>query len=331
MRGVRRTGAAGADATPPGSAGTTGSPAPGWGWTESALSLMVLIWGFNFAIAKHAMEEIEPLAFNALRFVLASAFVFAVLRARGPLLWPHRGHLPRIVLLGLVGNGAYQMAFILGLDRTQAGHAGLMLALTPLLTAILSRMQGHERPGPRTWGGAALSIVGVAMVTGSGFHSLGTDVLIGDLIMIGASVCWAVYTVGAQPLVARYGPVRTTAWTMWTGSVVLVAAGMPSAVAQDWARVSGIAWAALLYASLLSIGLAYLIWYRGVQKLGNTRTAIFSNVTPVIAIIGGALLLGERPGPLALAGAALVLTGIMVVRTDGRTAAPPMAGGRHAP
>src|SRR5215211_2575025 len=103
------------------------APVPGWGWTETALSLMVLVWGVNFAVVKHALASIQPLAFNALRFVIASVLVWGVLRARGELSFPDRRDVPRVVALGVLGNVLYQMCFILGLDRTAAGHASLIL------------------------------------------------------------------------------------------------------------------------------------------------------------------------------------------------------------
>jgi drug/metabolite transporter (DMT)-like permease len=296
-------------------------PVPGWGWTEAALTVMVLVWGINFAVAKQALDSFEPLGFNAIRFVVASAFVGVVLRMQGPLPRPEPRHVPRILVLGLVGNLAYQMAFILGLARTHAGHAALMLALTPVATALLSRATGAERPGARTWTGAALSIVGVALVTGSGAAGEGaTSVLTGDLILLVAAATWALYTVGSRPLVQHYGSVAVTAWTMWVGTVALVAAGIPALLHQDWGRVGTGAWGGLLYSAIFSLGLAYLIWYRGVERLGNTRTAIFSNLTPVVALAFSALWLGERPSALALAGAALTLVGVSWVRTD-RTAA----------
>jgi drug/metabolite transporter (DMT)-like permease len=116
--------------------------------------------------------------------------------------------------------------------------------------------------------------------------------------------------------VQRYGSVRPTAWTLWVGAVGLVAAGLPAVGRQDWAAAGAAAWGGLLFSAFLSIGLAYLIWYRGVERIGNTRTAIFSNLTPVVALAASAVLLGERPGPLALLGAALTLGGVMWVRTD---------------
>ncbi|WP_420126866.1 DMT family transporter [Longimicrobium sp.] len=291
-------------------------PVPGWGWTETALSLMVFVWGVNFAVVKHALDSIQPLAFNALRFVIASVLVWAVLRARGEVSLPERRDIPRVVALGLLGNVLYQMCFILGLDRTAAGHASLILALTPVMTAFLSMLTGHERPGPRTWGGASLSILGIALVSGASIRVEGASALVGDAILVTACVAWSVYTVGARPIVRRYGSVRTTAWTLWCGAVGLVALGTPALLRQDWQAVSAEAWAALVFSATFAIGLAYLIWYRGVERIGNTRTAIFSNLTPVVALFAGVVLLHEKPSALALVGAALTLGGVMVVRTD---------------
>jgi drug/metabolite transporter (DMT)-like permease len=292
------------------------APVPGWGWTETALSLMVFVWGVNFAVVKHALASIHPLAFNAMRFVIASVLVWGVLRARGELSLPDRRDLPRVVALGLVGNVLYQMCFILGLDRTAAGHASLLLALTPVMTAFLSMLTGHERPGPRTWGGASVSILGIALVSGASIRVEGSSALVGDAILVTACIAWSAYTVGARPIVRRYGSVRTTAWTLWTGAVGLVAIGTPALLGQDWGSVGAEAWGALAFSATFAIGLAYLIWYRGVERLGNTRTAIFSNLTPVVALFAGVVLLNEKPSALALLGAALTLAGVMIVRTD---------------
>jgi len=213
------------------------------------------------------------------------------------------------------------MCFILGLDRTRAGSASLILALTPVLTALLSTVTGHERPGARTWGGAVLSIGGIALVTGTGISMEGPRALAGTLILVAAAVAWAAYTVGARPMVRRYGSIRTTAWTMWVGTVALLAFGAPALARQQWAGLDWRAWGGLVFSAFFAIGLAYLIWYRGVEKIGNTRTAIFSNLTPVVAMIAAALLLHEHPTRWALVGAAITLAGVMIVRSDpGRAA-----------
>ncbi|HEX6038289.1 DMT family transporter [Longimicrobium sp.] len=292
------------------------APVPGWGWTETALSMMVVVWGVNFAVVKHALDTFHPLAFNALRFGLASVLVFLVLRSRGELGLPDRADVPRIVVLGLLGNVIYQLCFILGLDRSRAGHAAVILALTPIMTAFLSMLTGHERPGPRTWGGASLSIAGIALVSGAAIRLEGREALIGDAILVTACIAWAGYTVGARPIVRRYGSLRTTAWTLWIGAVGLIVLGIPGLIGQDWGVLDAKAWGGLLFSATFAITLAYLIWYRGVERIGNTRTAIFSNLTPVVALAASAVMLKEAPSTLALVGAALTLGGVMIVRTD---------------
>ncbi|HEX6747819.1 MAG TPA: EamA family transporter [Longimicrobium sp.] len=299
-----------------------GGPVPGWGWTETALSFMVLVWGVNYSVVKHTLAQFDPLAFNAIRFCIASVFVLLVLRAQGDLGAPERRDVPRLIGLGVLGNVLYQGCFVLGLARTPAGSASLILAVSPVMTAMLSAATGHERPGWRTWGGAAVAISGIALITGGGIGLRGPREIAGDLILVFAAFAWAAYTVAARPMVRKYGAIRTTAWTMWTGAVGLVAIGSPGLLRQDWGRVTGLDWAAVVFSALFAIGLAYLIWYRGVEKIGNTRTAIFSNLSPVVAVACAALLLHERPSEWALAGAVLTLGGVMIVRSDPGHASP---------
>lgn len=299
------------------------APAPAPAGARAAvlgLSLMIVIWGVNFAVVKRALELFDPLAFNALRYLIASLFVLAVLRSRGRLSRPAAADVPRILVLGLVGNLAYQMAFIFGIDRTRAGNASLLLALVPIFVLLLGR-RSEPRPGLRVWLGAMLSVIGVAMVSGSTLKVEGAGTLTGDLLMLAAAGIWAVYTVGIRPLISRYGSTQATAWTLWAGAAGIVAAGVPALTRQEWNGLGAAAWGGLLYSALLAIGLAYLLWYRGVERLGGARTAVFSNLTPVVALAAGWLWLGERLTGVAMAGAALVVLGLMSLRAPGRRSA----------
>lgn len=274
---------------------------------------MICIWGLNFAVAKRALQTFDPLAFNALRYLLASGFVFTVLRRQGRIVLPAREDWWRIGLLGLLGNGLYQLAFILGLDLTTAGSSSLMLAVMPVFVLLLELRSG-VRHSLRAWLGAATSIVGVALVSGATLRLVGAEAVLGNLLMITAAGLWALYTQGAHPLIRRYGSVRTTAWTLWSGAVFIFLMGVPSLLDQDWGGVDGLSWGGLFYSAFFSIGLAYLIWYRSVGKLGGSRTAIYSNLTPVVALAAGALWLGEQITLLSLVGAVMVIGGVMLVR-----------------
>ena len=285
-----------------------------------ALLLMVFIWGINFPVAKSALSEFSPLAFNALRFPLAALVVLIALRRGRGFLWPAPGDRWRVFALGMLGNVFYQQFFIFGLALTRAGTASLLLAATPILTALLSAGLGHERVGARTWIGVVATFAGIGLVVlfGGDDSGEGGASLVGDLLMIGASVSWAVYTVGSRSLIERYGPVQFTAWTLWTGAVGLTLIGLPAVLRTDLSAISAGAWFGVVYAGALSIGLAYLIWYYGVRQIGNTRTAAFSNLVPVVALLAAWLQLGEVPTGGQLLGAAVILGGLTLAQVRPR-------------
>lgn len=282
---------------------------------EAGLLLMVGIWAVNFSFIKVALEEIPPFGFNALRFPLAALLLAAVLHARGRLRLPDSGDRGRVVALGIIGNVLYQLLFIAGMARSRAGNASLLLTGSPVYTAMLSAALGHERVRTAAWAGIAATVAGIALVVGSGeggFH-FGTATLAGDLMLVAASAVWAFYTVGARDLIAKYGSVAVTGWTLWVGAALLLLFGLPDLLALDHAP-SPLAWAGVLYAGVLGIGVAYLLWYRAVRVLGNTHTSSFSNLTPIFAIAVAWAWLGEVPNAWQIVGAAVIIGGISMVR-----------------
>jgi drug/metabolite transporter (DMT)-like permease len=284
---------------------------------HAALLFMVVIWAVNFSVSKIALGELHPLAFNALRFPLAAALLYVVLRSRGAVPMPTRAEVPRVLALGLLGNLMYQLFFIFGLDRTRAGNASLLLASTPIITALLSASLGHERVRPRVWLGVIATFGGILLVVLGGHAQLdaGEASIAGDLFMFAASIAWAFYTVGSRPLVDKYGPLPITAWTLWIGTAGLVIAGVRETLRTNWEKVSVLTWGAVAYAGVLSIGVAYIIWYYGVQRLGNTRTSTYSNVVPVVAMAVAWMWLGEVPTAAQLFGTAIILGGVSVAQT----------------
>ena len=284
--------------------------------TDLSLVALAAIWGVNFSVMKVILVELDPLALNALRFPLAVAALALLLRGDAQPTLPDREDLPRIVLLGVLGNVVYQLCFVFGIDGTQAGNASLLLSTTPVWTVLLSGLAGHERPTPAVVVGVLGTVVGMTFVVlGRGDAlSLTSATLRGDLLMVLASILWSLYTVGGRGAVAKYGPLRMTAWTLWVGTPCLVAIGLPSVMRTDLASLSLGTWLGVTYAGLLSIGLAYLIWYRGVQRLGNTKTAAYSNLVPVAALITAWVWLGEVPTRLQLLGATIILIGLTVAR-----------------
>ncbi len=102
--------------------------------------------------------------------------------------------------------------------------------------------------------------------------------------------------------------------TTVAGAPGLLLAGAPDLVDMKWEQVDLLGWGALAYATLLSLLLAYIIWNRSVQLVGPSRTVIYMCITPLVAVAGAAIILGERPHPLQGVGAVLILAGVLLVR-----------------
>lgn len=285
------------------------------GWTEAGLVTLAVIWGINFPLIKAALEVIPPLAFNALRFPLAAVALLLLGRALAHRTRPRRADLPAIVALGLLGNVAYQLLFIFGVARTSAGNASLLLATSPAWTVVLSAATGQERVPGRVWGGVAATLAGMLLVVAGGQGlTFGASTVVGDGLMMGAAVAWASYTIGSRTLVRRYGAMALTTWTLLVGAVGVVAMGLPDLARTDLTTLGPGMWAIVAYAGVLSISVAYALWNLGVRRLGNSRTAVYSNLVPVVAIAAAWIGLGERPSALQVAGAVVILGGLRLTR-----------------
>jgi drug/metabolite transporter (DMT)-like permease len=136
----------------------------------------------------------------------------------------------------------------------------------------------------------------------------------GDLLSVAAVFCWASYTVWLRRVPTGVTPLRVTAITTIAGTPGLLLAGVPGLLKLDWTGVNPSAWLGLGYAAVFSLVVAYLLWNRSVKLVGSTRTAIYMCVTPLFAVTGAWLLLGERPRPLQGVGAVLIVAGVLLTR-----------------
>jgi drug/metabolite transporter (DMT)-like permease len=318
---------------------------------DALLVLMVLIWAGNFSVVKAVFREIPPLPFNAVRLVVSSA-VFVWLLARsthtgragasslwrpasaGPPRVPGgprigaasltRADWRRVGILGVVGHFCYQLCFVTGLDHTSVANSALIMGCTPVAIALLAAAAGDERVTRPHWIAAVLSIMGLYLVAGRGARLSGES-LVGDLLMLAAVGCWAVYSVFARPLLARHSPLIVTSYTMGIGTALFVPVSLPAVLQVDWAAVGAWSWAGTVLSGVLALNVAYLIWYTSVQRIGSARTAMYSNVVPVVAMFFAWAALDESLDAAKVGGAALILSGVFLSRLgrEPTTAEPP--------
>jgi drug/metabolite transporter (DMT)-like permease len=290
---------------------------PAFGTTDAGLVLMAAIWGVNFTVVKAGLATIPPMAFNGLRVALAAVVLWVVaLAVAGVRTFPARRDALALLAMGVMGNGLYQLAFIAGMARTRAGIAALVIAAGPAWIAVFSRLIGRERLPLRGWAGIGLQLLGMfCVVASAGLLESGRSALEGaGYIMLG-SIIWAVFTLLLQPYTQRVHPLHLASLTLSSGAVLLLAVGFPAIRALDLRGVSITAWGAVVYAGVGALVVAYLLFYRGVRILGPTRTAMYGNLQPLIALLVAWAVLHERPTVWQGAGGALVMAGLLLSRT----------------
>jgi drug/metabolite transporter (DMT)-like permease len=298
---------------------------------DALVLLTTVVWGANYAIVKAALAHIPHLGFNALRLALASVLFLVVLafyddspqppddgnRLRGGLFASARRIGRRdwavILVLSVIGQFIYQLFFMAGISMTSVANSSLIQGSSPVVITLLAAAVGHERPSPWHYAGAALSMLGIYLLVGVGV-SLSAQSWVGDLLMLAGVFCWATYVVASRPLLERCSPLAFSGYSMAIGALFYVPVGVPALRTLPWSGVPWTAWAALVYSAVFSLFLAYIVWYTSIKRVGNVRTAMYSNLIPVVALVTAVVFLGDRLDFHEVVGAGTVLAGVLVTR-----------------
>jgi drug/metabolite transporter (DMT)-like permease len=280
---------------------------------QAGMLLVVLFWAGNFSAAKIAFNgHLDPAAFTALRFVLATVVLWGIVRwVEGPVPLPPGAFWP-LVALGVIGNTIYQICFMEGLDRMSATKSSLILAGMPALVTLTAGVLGIERVTAAQRIAVLVATVGVVVVTLGRGGSIDDGFGTGEMLLLGAVFTWAVYTLLLRRWTLKMSALNLTAWTMYTGTPGLVLIGIPALRHLHWHEVTISAWMGLLYSALLSLVGAYVLWNRGVATLGAARTVVYNTVVPLVATVIAIVALHERPGLIHLVGGVLIIGGVLL-------------------
>jgi drug/metabolite transporter (DMT)-like permease len=286
-----------------------------FGVTDLWLLLTALIWGTNYAVSKFALEDFLPLAFSGPRFLLASFCMAIVLFFSKQGFTVERKHILPMFLYGICSVAINQSLFSVGLSYTKAGNAALILSTSPIFTAIISRLRKHEQFSKRAVAGLFVAFAGIAIIILSSNKEVNfRESLTGDLLLLLAAIFWATYTVGTGQFAHIYGSIKTAAIMMILGTPVLLIISAPTLLRQNWAIIRGASWAGMVTSGILSLAVCFILWNYGVKRIGATRTSIYSNVQPIVALLVAWPMLGEVPTFSQISGACITFAGVYLVR-----------------
>lgn len=282
---------------------------------DALLLLMILIWGANFSIVKVALRDFPELAFNGMRLLIASTIYLVTIRAtrteeRPPLT---RRDWRELIFLGAVGTFVYQLCFVAGVGRTSVGNSSLVIGSSPVIIAVMSALAGHEHIKPMRWFGVFLALFGLYVVVGHDLDLSGATWR-GDALMLVAVFCWSIFSVASRGVLKRHSPLIVIGMAFSIGSAMYLLALVPWATRVNWGAISPLSWMLMVGSALLSLNFSYWIWYTGLQKLGGSRTSVYSYLTPIVAIVVAALWLHEPISSNQVTGAAAIFAGLLITR-----------------
>lgn len=278
--------------------------------------VVMAFWAANFIVVKAAQAEIQPVTFAFLRFAIAALTLLLVLRWRERSWGPPRGDALAVLGLGAIGFGVYQLLWSVALQDIPAGDSALLIATTPVITALLASVNGADTLTRTKLLGSLVSFAGVAVIVSAGHGITLGRALVGDALTLIAALCWSVNTAFGANVLRRHSPLRTTAWAMVGGSLFLAIPGTLQAIGVDYGTVSGEAWAGLLFSAFIPAGIANVVVFVAIRLLGPTRITAYQFLVPFMAVLMGAAFLAEPVRVDQLLGGLIIVLGVAISRTD---------------
>lgn len=277
------------------------------------LSICAILWGGVFHVIKVPLALAPPFVVLFTRFLLSAIVLFPFLYGQGAFaaLWQKENRVP-ILLLSVVGIVFYNAFFTYGMLLTDPATGSLIIASNPVMTALLASSWEREKISKVRWVGIAAAFVGLGYIVmeGSLENLIHLRLSAGNLILLGAPFCWAIYSVRSRIILHR---VPTGAFTAAVVTLSLPIQGTAAAFQlSDWLwATNGYFWLSIAYLGVFSTGVAYMFWNKGVELIGAARSSIFINLIPVTALLIS-VLLGQQLQPYQMIGGAVVIVGVFL-------------------
>ena len=281
--------------------------------------LLVISWGFDYVPAKMGLEILEPMSLLFLKysFGLATLILIKFVLTRNMAL-PRLRDIPIFLLCGVFGEIIYFYCEYTAMDFLPVSLLTIILGFVPVLSVIVERVLYKRRANRIIIIGIAFCILGIVFVIGSDWHIIFEGRVIGYVLAFGAVISWNMYNfITASKRLQKYDS-ATLSCTQLICTLCLCAPmawhSMP-----PLAEIPPMVWAGIAWIGIVDSGLGFLIMVYGLQKLGPTTSALYSDFMPVSSTFFGAVLLHETITKLqVLGGIIVVVAGFFVIREKGR-------------
>jgi drug/metabolite transporter (DMT)-like permease len=290
----------------------------------------MLLVGSNVGVGKSIVAFIPVSLFALLRFVIAIAVLWPLLRP-SKMKRVQRGEWVNLFLQALFGTFMFTLLMLNGVQRTSAVAAGVITSTIPAVVALFSWFFLKERPNGRALVSIALAIIGVVVINvaqnahGANSTNGGSESsFAGNLMVLGAVCCESFYVILSRRLTQTLPAIDICAYTHGFGLLLMLPLGLPALVSFDYASVGAGTWTLVLWYGLSASIFSFWLWMKGIRHVDGSLAGVFSAVLPIAAAVYGIAFLGERPTLAHGIALACVVAGIALASIRARPV-PPMA------
>ena len=285
---------------------------------HAALFVVNLLFAINYIVSKLGMSSFDPLTFAYLR-VLGAAIVLNLWSAAAtpPL---SRADFKRVVLYSLLGVVINQSMFLGGLALTSAHAAAILITAVPVFTLGAAMLFKEERVTAMKVAGIALAAAGALTVVGTEGLGGSARATIGDLLIVGNSLSYALFLVLSKPDMARLGPRRVIARMFAIAAVLMLPLAAVPMLRLPWRAIPAGAWLSLAFVIAGPTITAYVLNAWALAHTDSSLVAAYTYLQPIMTVILAAAFLGERIRAAAIAAGALIFAGVWVAGRAARIA-----------
>ncbi len=290
------------------------------------LSAAAAIWGGVFVVSKYVMDYVPPFAIIWIRYLIASAVLFAMmkLRTRKAAAGKATGGKPAaiskpsgrdwllVAAIGFVGYFVSIACQFAGTRLADAHTGALITSASPVFTVLFARILLGEPVTLRKIASLVLSGSGVVVIIGTGGGGGIDDYTLGVIVLVVAAATWALLSVFVRMASFRLDSMTTTAWAILFAAAFTTPAMLVESGTNPIGPINPAVIAGILYIGVVSTALAYYLWNKGLERIDAGRASLFIFVQPVVGSLLGFLVLGERLSARFFAGGLLVLAGVVL-------------------
>ena len=284
----------------------------------AGLLVLSVIWGMAFVAIKQADAELSPVNLALIRWFIACACYLLLIPLIGkPKTKLERKDIPRMLVIAFSIVAGYHISLYYAEESVSAGVAGILISFGPVLIVVLSALLLNEKPSMRVKLGLPLALAGTVVLSVGTVNMSDFASFYGPAEVVLSATFYALFSVLSKPLVQKYGAPPITFWSGLIGTAMMLPLLSQNLVSQ-LSALSSIGWASVLYLSVLSTVLGYLLFFTLVSRGAVSRLSIQLFLAPIVSVTGGAVLLGEPVTAFTLVGGGMMLVAVALATGIGK-------------